>query len=65
MRQSGSASAARLPRCLQILGGRQKFDLTPRVTFGEVLSGHHKHVLAEVEQAACRTLEKHMAWKHV
>jgi hypothetical protein len=38
----------------------------PRVTFGEVLTGnHHEHVLAEVEQAACRTLEKHMAWKHV
>jgi hypothetical protein len=50
----------------QILGGRQKFDLTPRVTFGEVLTGDHReHVLAEVEQAACRTLEKHMAWKHV
>lgn len=50
----------------QILSGRQTFDLTPRVTFGEVLSGnHHPHVLAEVEQAACRTLEKHMAWKYV
>jgi hypothetical protein len=50
----------------QILSGRQIFDLTPRVTFGEVLSGsNHEHVLDEVEQAACRTLEKHMAWKHV
>jgi hypothetical protein len=50
----------------QILSGRQTFDLTPRVTFGEVLTGNnHAHVLAEVEQAACRTLEKHMAWKHV
>jgi hypothetical protein len=50
----------------QILGGRQKFDLSPRVTFGEILAGNnHEHVLAEVEQAACRTLEKHMAWKHV
>jgi hypothetical protein len=50
----------------QILGGRQKFDLTPRVTFGEVLCGDRReHVLAEVERAACRTLEKHMAWIHV
>ena len=50
----------------QILSGRQAFDLTPRVTFGEVLTGnHHEHVLAEVEQAACRTLARHMAWKHI
>jgi Acyltransferase len=50
----------------QILSGRQTFDLTPRVTFGEVLTAsNHDHLLAEVEQAACRTLEKHMAWKHV
>lgn len=50
----------------QILSGRQIFDLTPRVTFGEILAGnHHDHVLAEVERAACRTLEKHMAWKRV
>lgn len=50
----------------QILSGRQIFDLTPRVTFGEILTGnHHKHVLAEVEQAACRTLEEHMSWKYV
>jgi len=50
----------------QILSGKQIFDLTPRVTFGEILTGdNHEHVLAEVEQAACRTLEKHMAWKHV
>jgi hypothetical protein len=50
----------------QILSGRQIFDLTPRVTFGEVLtSSKHAHLLAEVEQAACRTLEKHKAWKHV
>jgi len=50
----------------QILSGRQIFDLKPRVTFGEVLAGnHHEHVLAEVEQAACRTLARHMTWKHV
>ena len=50
----------------QILSGKQTFDLTPRVTFGELLSdNYHEHVLAEVEQAACRTLEKHMSWKHV
>lgn len=50
----------------QILSGRQIFDLRPRVTFGEILTGNSdEHVLAEVEQAACRTLEKHMAWKYV
>jgi len=49
----------------QILSGKQIFDLMPRVTFGDVLTGNHQHVLSEVEQAACRTLEKHMAWKHV
>jgi hypothetical protein len=50
----------------QILSGKQIFDLAPRVTFGEVLIGnHHEHLLPEVEQAACRTLERHMAWKHV
>jgi len=50
----------------QILSGSQIFDLEPRVTFGEILSGdHHEHVLAEVEQAARRTLARHMAWKHV
>jgi hypothetical protein len=50
----------------QILSGRQIFDLRPRITFGEILTGNnHEHVLAEVEQAACRTLEKHMAWKYV
>ena len=50
----------------QILSRRQIFDLTPRVTFGEILTGNnHEHMLAEVEQAACRTLEKHMSWKYV
>ena len=50
----------------QILSGKQIFDLKPRVTFGEILTGkNHDCVLAEVEQAACRTLEKHMAWKYV
>ena len=50
----------------QILSGKQIFDLRPRVTFGEILTGdNHDCVLAEVEQAACRTLEKHMAWKYV
>ena len=50
----------------QILSRRQIFDLTPRVTFGEILTGNNReHVLAEVEQAACRTLKKHMSWKYV
>ena len=50
----------------QILSGRQIFDLRPRVTFGEILCGTNPdHVLAEVECAARRTLERHMAWAHV
>jgi len=50
----------------QMLSGRELFGLTPRVTFGEVITGRsHEHMLAEIEQAACRTLDKHMAWSHV
>ena len=50
----------------QILSGKQTFDLVPRITFGEILTGNnHEHMLAEVEQAACRTLQKHMTWKPV
>ena len=50
----------------QILSGGQIFDLTPRVTFGEILSGENReHMLAEIEQAARRTLDRHMAWTHV
>jgi len=50
----------------QMLSGRELFGLTPRVTFGEVVTGRsHEHILAEIEQAACRTLNQHMAWSHV
>lgn len=50
----------------QILSGREIFELTPRVTFGEIITGHnHAHLLAEVEHAARRTLAQHMAWQHV
>lgn len=50
----------------QILSGRQLFNLTPRVTFGEILTGsNHEHLLAEVEQAARRTLRRHMTWAQV
>jgi hypothetical protein len=50
----------------QILSGGQIFDLTPRVTFGEILSGMNRdHMLAEIEQAARRTLERHLSWGHV
>jgi hypothetical protein len=50
----------------QMLSGRELFGLTPRVTFGEVVIGRsHEHMLAEIEQAACRTLNKHMTWSHV
>ena len=47
----------------QMLSGKQLFDLVPRVTFGEVIAGNiHEHMLADIEHAACRTLEQHMTW---
>ena len=50
----------------QILSGRQVFDLTPRVTFGEILAGkNHEHTLTEIERAARRTLDRHMSWAQV
>ena len=49
----------------QMLSGKQLFDLTPRITFGELVHGTHEHMLAEIEQAACRTLAQHMTWAHV
>jgi hypothetical protein len=46
----------------QILSGREMFGLTPRVTFGEILSGEdHQIVLSEVERAARLTLTRHMS----
>ena len=48
----------------QTLSGRELFGLSPRVTFGEIVSGEtNAHVLAEVGAAARRTLEKHRAWQ--
>jgi hypothetical protein len=50
----------------QMLAGREIFGLTPRVTFGEIVKGHsHPHRLSEIEGAARRTLQNHMAWIHV
>jgi hypothetical protein len=50
----------------QILSGREIFGLTPRVTFGEIISGdNHARSLAEIEGAARRTLGQHLTWKHV
>ena len=47
----------------QILSGKELFGLTPRVTFGEVLSSlDHGCLLAEVEGAARRTLMQHLSW---
>lgn len=48
----------------QALSGKELFGLTPRVTFGEIVTGEtNEHVLAEVGAAARRTLERHMAWQ--
>ncbi|MCK6539526.1 MAG: 1-acyl-sn-glycerol-3-phosphate acyltransferase [Anaerolineales bacterium] len=50
----------------QMLSGRELFGLTPRVTFGEVITGeNHEHILADIEQAARRQLHQHMAWGQV
>ena len=50
----------------QMLSGREIFGLTPRVTFGQVIKGNiHEHMLAEIDEAARRTLAKHMEWKQV
>jgi Acyltransferase len=50
----------------QMLSGRELFGLTPRVTFGEVVTGESReHILAKIEGAARRTLNRHMAWAHV
>ena len=47
----------------QMLSGREIFGLTPRITFGEMIGGKtHEHRLAEIEQAARRTLDQHMTW---
>jgi len=47
----------------QMISGGELFGLTPCVTFGEIVKAHnHTHLLAEVEQAACRTLQSHMKW---
>jgi len=46
----------------QALSGKELFGLQPRVTFGELLaSASHKTTLAEIEQAAVRTMEKHLS----
>ena len=50
----------------QMLSGREIFGLTPRITFGEMIGGKtHEHRLAEIEQAARRTLDQHMIWTKV
>ncbi|MBK8419760.1 1-acyl-sn-glycerol-3-phosphate acyltransferase [Candidatus Villigracilis saccharophilus] len=47
----------------QVLSDRELFGLTPRVTFGEVLSGaNHQNVLLEVEQSARRVLQQHLSY---
>jgi len=50
----------------QMLSGKELFGLTPRVTFGEIVSGeNHEHMLAEIEQAARRILHQHRSWINV
>jgi hypothetical protein len=46
----------------QVLSGRELFGLTPRVTFGELLESlNPDNILAEIEHAARRTLERHLS----
>ena len=50
----------------QMLSGKEIFGLIPRITFGELIAGkNHEHMLAEIEQAAHRTLYQHMTWTQV
>ena len=47
----------------QILSGKELFGLTPRVTFGEVLSSaNHQLMLSEIEHSARRTLQQHLSY---
>jgi hypothetical protein len=49
----------------QMVGGDEIFGLTPRVMFGELITGnHHEHPLAKIEQAARRTLKHHLEWSN-
>ncbi|MBV6395561.1 MAG: hypothetical protein HFACDABA_01139 [Anaerolineales bacterium] len=47
----------------QILSGRETYNLTPRVTFGEVIEGAQPRVLDTVHDAARRVLRRHMEWR--
>jgi len=48
----------------QMLSGRETFGLTPRVTFGEVITdASHERVLEQVAGAARHTLKQHLAWQ--
>ena len=50
----------------QLMSGKQIFNLKPRITFGELITGGHSdHNLAEIEQAAKRTLIQHREWASV
>jgi hypothetical protein len=47
----------------QTLSGKELFGLTPRVTFGEILSGaDFRSILPEIERSARRTLIRHQAF---
>lgn len=48
----------------QVLSEKETFGLTPRVTFGEVITGANRgQVLKQVAGAAQRLLEQHLAWQ--
>jgi len=44
----------------QILSGKETFGLTPRVTFGEIVSGGAEHALGRIHQSAQRVLAEHI-----
>ncbi len=47
----------------QILSGKEKFGLRPRVTFGEVIEGAQQRVLDQIHESARRVLGRHIAWQ--
>jgi len=48
----------------QTITNRETFGLTPRVTFGEIVTGkHYEQVMQDITGAAERSLQSHLAWQ--
>lgn len=51
----------------QVLSGRERFGLTPRVSFGELIglreAGGAEHALNRITESARRLVQSHLAWQ--